>query len=55
LISKRVYKAAYSHETAIAMITEENGQHFDPDIVAVLLEISDQFAEIALQFNDGRL
>jgi putative two-component system response regulator len=33
LISRRVYKPPFPHEQALAMIVEERGSHFDPDIV----------------------
>src|SRR5690606_12028402 len=33
LISKRVYKPAYTHEQAVAIILEGRGTHFDPDVV----------------------
>lgn len=33
LISERVYKRAWTHEEAVAFIKEQNGKHFDPDIV----------------------
>ncbi len=39
LISKRPYKAAYSHEQAIEIIKEESGTHFDPAIVKLFLNI----------------
>lgn len=46
LTSKRVYKAAFSHDIAKAMITEESGKHFDPDIVASFLRCEQRFIEI---------
>ncbi|MCP5159896.1 MAG: two-component system response regulator, partial [Gammaproteobacteria bacterium] len=33
LISKRVYKEGLSHEQAVAIIREDRGTHFDPDMV----------------------
>ncbi len=33
LTSERVYKPAYTHEEARAIIVEERGRHFDPDLV----------------------
>lgn len=33
LISKRSYKEAYDHETAMEMIRSEKGKHFDPDLI----------------------
>lgn len=52
LISKRVYKAAFSHEQAVAMIVDGRAQHFDPDIVDALLAIEGEFQAIALSYRD---
>jgi putative two-component system response regulator len=53
LISKRVYKPAYPHEQAIAMILEGCGKHFDPDVADALRDIEATFREIARRFSDG--
>ena len=53
LISRRVYKPAFPHEQAIAMIHAERGRHFDPDIVDALLDIADQFRAIANSYSDN--
>ena len=52
LISRRVYKPAFSHEKAIEIMREERGRHFDPDILDCMLENAAQFAEIARCFAD---
>lgn len=52
LISKRVYKASFSHEKAVSIIVEGRGSHFDPDMTDAFVEIADQFAEIAARFAD---
>ncbi len=52
LISKRVYKPAFPHEQAIAMILEERGRHFDPDVVDALSDAAEEFAAIARHFSD---
>ena len=52
LISKRVYKPAFSHKKAIDIIVEGRGTHFDADIVDAMLEIEPQFIEIAAQYSD---
>lgn len=51
LISRRVYKPAFSHQDAMQIIEEGRGRHFDPDVVdafvAVQLEcmaIADRYA-----------
>ncbi len=53
LICKRIYKPAFSHETAVSTIKDGSGAHFDPEIVDVFLEISEQFREIARKFTDS--
>jgi putative two-component system response regulator len=52
LISRRVYKPAYPHAQAVAMIREGRGSHFDPDIADAFAEISDQFADIAARYAE---
>ena len=52
LISRRIYKPPYSHDEAIAMIVEERGKHFDPEIIDRMLTISGRFADIARRFAD---
>ncbi|GAB6146556.1 response regulator [Desulfocicer niacini] len=53
LISRRVYKPPFSHETSVAIIKEGEGSHFDPDMVDIFLENSDQFNTIAQQYADS--
>lgn len=55
LISKRVYKAAFTHEKAVLIITEERGEHFDPELVDSFLEIQERFREIAREFADNEV
>ncbi len=52
LISKRVYKPAFSHEEACKIIIEGSGKHFDPELVEAFDKISNQFASIAQQFSE---
>ncbi|MEW5769017.1 MAG: HD domain-containing phosphohydrolase [Pseudomonadota bacterium] len=52
LISKRVYKPAFSHEQAMGMILEGKGSHFDPDLTDAVLAIADEFHGIARRFSD---
>ena len=40
LISRRVYKKAFTHDVAMGIIEEGRGRHFDPDIVDAFLEIA---------------
>jgi putative two-component system response regulator len=52
LSSRRVYKEPYSHEKCVAMIREESGKQFDPDLVDVFLSIEGQFREISQRFTE---
>lgn len=53
LTSKRVYKAAFTHEIAKAMILGESGEHFDPDIVAAFVRSEPQFLDIRNHYCGG--
>ncbi|MBN2295441.1 MAG: response regulator [Pirellulales bacterium] len=52
LTSKRVYKKSFSHEQAREMILDENGNHFNPDIVRAFLVNEDLFVEIHEKFSE---
>ena len=52
LTSKRIYKSAYSHETAKKIIMEERALHFDPMLVDVFKNIETRFREIACMHSD---
>lgn len=52
LISKRVYKPAFSHEKAKSIILEGNGTHFDPQVVEAFLECEGEFVHIAHNYQD---
>jgi putative two-component system response regulator len=43
LVSDRSYKKAFSHEDAVKIILEEKGKYFDPVLVDLFLEVSDDF------------
>jgi response regulator RpfG family c-di-GMP phosphodiesterase len=53
LISKRVYKAAFSHEKAVGIIREGRGRHFDPDVIAAIEAVEQTFRKIAADFSDA--
>lgn len=53
LISRRVYKPAFSHERALEIMREGRGSHFDPDVLDAFLAIEQRFAAIAQEFRDG--
>lgn len=52
LISKRVYKNAFTHEDAVAHITQGRGSHFDPDVTDAFLAIQEEFRHIAERYQD---
>jgi putative two-component system response regulator len=52
MISKRVYKPALPHATAVAAIRDGRGGHFDPSIVDCFLENDKEFDGIAAKFSD---
>ncbi|QYY28837.1 MULTISPECIES: response regulator [Cupriavidus] len=52
LISRRVYKPAFSHEESVRIIMEGRGRHFDPGMVDAFHSIADEFHAIALRFAD---
>ena len=52
LISKRAYKPAFPHETAVEEIRKGSGTQFDPDIVETFLALTDRFQEIAASHAD---
>ncbi|MGM0534184.1 MAG: response regulator [Campylobacterota bacterium] len=51
LVSKRVYKAAFSHDKALGIILEESGRHFDPAVVEAFLASQDAFIEITNRYQ----
>ena len=52
LISKRVYKPPIPHKKAIGIISHGRGTHFDPDMVDALMNIEDEYRNIALEYAD---
>jgi putative two-component system response regulator len=46
LVSARVYKPPFSHEKAIEIIRNGAGTQFDPEIIAALMQMHEQFREI---------
>jgi putative two-component system response regulator len=53
LISKRVYKEAFSHEQSIDMMLAERGRHFDPDVADALQAVAETFRDIATHYRDA--
>lgn len=56
LRSKRAYKEAMPHETAVKIITEGDGrtqpEHFDPDILTAFTELNEAFRTISVDLQD---
>ncbi len=55
LISKRVYKEAFSHNNAVELIISLKGSHFDPQIVEAFEQLKDDFKLVAERFKDLNL
>ena len=53
LISRRVYKPAFTHQQALEVMRKGRGTHFDPDVLDAFFEIEGQFAAIAEEFRDA--
>ncbi|QQX80707.1 two-component system response regulator [Shewanella sp. KX20019] len=52
LISKRIYKDAFSHQNAVDIINEGRGSHFDPLMVDSFVKVVDKFYQIAETYKD---
>jgi Response regulator containing a CheY-like receiver domain and an HD-GYP domain len=52
LVTKRVYKEAFSHEMAVNIIKEDSGKHFDPIVVEAFLKLEKKFKEISYELKD---
>jgi len=53
LISKRVYKPAFTHEKAYSIILEDRGNHFDPEVVDAFIRREMDFKVIAEEHADA--
>lgn len=53
LTSKRTYKKSFSHQKAIAVIVEEKGRHFDPNLVEAFLAGEREFQKIQEKYEDN--
>ncbi|MBC8385588.1 MAG: HD domain-containing protein [Candidatus Cloacimonetes bacterium] len=51
LTSKRPYKDPYPIEIAVDFITKEKGEHFDPELVDILVKYLDDFIKIKEEIN----
>jgi putative two-component system response regulator len=52
LICRRIYKQAMSHESAVQIMLEGRGTHFDADMLDAFIEIQSEFLTIAQRFAD---
>lgn len=52
LISKRIYKPAWSHDRTVETIREGLGTHFDPIIAKIFLKDHQEFQKIASKYKD---
>ncbi|MBQ5948959.1 two-component system response regulator [Massilia sp. ST3] len=53
LISRRVYKPAFSHAQALEVMRQGRGTHFDPDVLDAFFAVEDEFARIAQAYRDA--
>lgn len=51
--STRSYKKAWKNEDIIALIQEQKGHHFDPDIADIVIQNFDEIMEIRKQYPDA--
>ena len=56
LVSIRPYKKAFTHEEAVKIISEGKGKQFDPVLVDLFLEVSEDFNAVATQhkYDEGK-
>ncbi|MCY2926470.1 MAG: HD domain-containing protein [Planctomycetota bacterium] len=54
LVSKRVYKAAFTHDVARGIILEKPGTQFDPDVVEAFLQCEQDFRKFGQELADER-
>lgn len=52
LTTTRVYKKAYMHRESVAIILEERGKHFDPDVVDSFEIVESEFQRIRGELQD---
>jgi putative two-component system response regulator len=52
LICRRVYKAPMSHDSAVKIMLEGRGTHFDADVLDAFIDSQTEFVAIAERFTD---
>ena len=53
LTTKRVYKPAFTHETAADIIYKSRSSHFDPDLVDAFAKVEEQMRCIRYELDEG--
>jgi putative two-component system response regulator len=53
LVTARPYKEALPHESAVKIIRESSGTHFDPEVVDVFLKVSPLLYDIVQKGDDA--
>ena len=53
LISRRVYKPAFSHAQSLEIMRQGRGTHFDPDVLDAFFAVEEDFARIAQTYRDA--
>jgi putative two-component system response regulator len=53
LTSRRAYKEGMSHESAVQIMIENRGTHFDADMLDAFVDIQEEFSAIARHFADS--
>ena len=52
LISERPYKKAFSHKETVEIISKGKGTHFDPKLIDLFLNVSDEFERYSLLIKE---
>ena len=55
LTSRRVYKEAFTHDVAQAIIVEESGKQFDPDVVDAFIQDADEFNAVRERLQEHHM
>jgi putative two-component system response regulator len=51
LVSRRIYKAAFTHDVALNIILKGSGTQFDPDVVESFTRLQDEFERISSKYS----
>ena len=53
LVSTRSYKGPFSFKDAVAIIKDESGSHFDPDVVEAFLNCLEEIKKVSQKYDTG--